>query len=166
MPDNTMSVQQDLRHGTGDLLRNRRRVAACSIFSSVVLGGIALYQIGILKRLPQPPLPHFDAEKVNGSLKAYAIAETPDAMLGMVSYAVTACLAGMGPQDRWKDAPWIPLGMLGKAAVDASMAGKLSIEQWTKFRAFSVWSLLTSAATFVSLRYAFPEALKVLTSKG
>ncbi len=155
-------IRQDLQHGSGDLLRNRRTVAALSIFSSVVLGGIALYQIGVVKEIPQPRWPHFDAEKVNGSIEAYSIAGTPDAMLGMASYAVTACLAGMGSRNRWETAPWIPLAMFVKTIADASIAGKLSVEQWTRYRAFSLWSLLTSAATFASLRYAFPEALKAL----
>ncbi len=153
-------IKEDLRQGRGPYIRNRRTIAGLSIFSTVVLGGIALYQVGICKRLPQPVLPRYDAEKVNGSNQAYAIGATPDALLGMASYSVTACLAGMGPQDRWKTARWIPLAMLAKLMVDASMAGKLSVEQWTKFRAFSFWSLLTSAATFSNLGFAIPEVLK------
>lgn len=160
MPEDARLIQHELQHATGGFLSNRRRIVALSIFSSLTLSGIALFQVGLLKKIPQPHLPYFDAEKVNGSEQAYQLAKTPDALIGMASYAVTACLAAMGPQNRWKSARWIPLAMGAKALADASMAGKLSVEQWTKFRAFSFWSLLTSAATFMSLRYALPEMLR------
>lgn len=162
MTNRTEVIRQDLQHGTGELLQNRRKIVVCSLFSSAILGGIALYQIGVFKSLPDPPLQHFNANKVNGSEQAYSIGRTPDALLGMASYAVTACLAGMGPQNRWEATPLVPIAMLGKSVMDSAMAGKLSIEQWTKYRAFSLWSLMTSAATFVSLRYAIPEAIKAL----
>jgi hypothetical protein len=47
--------------------------------------------------------------------------------------------------------------MGAKLIVDAAQAGRLGTQQWTKFRAFSIWSLLVSAATFTSLALAVPE---------
>jgi hypothetical protein len=129
-----------------------------SLFSGAILGGIALFQVGVLKRLPDPPFPSFDADAVHGSKQAYRLLETPDALVGVASYATTGMLAGMGTADRWKTATWIPMAMAAKAVLDAAMAGRLSIEEWTRFRKFSVWSLLTAAATFGSAYLAFPEA--------
>lgn len=159
MPDAAPDIlRKQLREGTDPLLRHRRAIAGLSIFSSALLGGIALFQMGILKKLPDPPLPRFDAGAVNGSRDAYSLLHTPDALLGMASYAVTACLAGMGAQNRSQTARWIPLALGAKAAVDATMAARLSVTQWTKFRKFSIWSLLVAGATFAALPLALPEA--------
>ena len=115
-----------------------------------------------MKTLPDPPLPCFDADEVNGSARAYSLLRTPDALLGMVSYAVTGCLAGMGKQDRWRTARWIPLAMGAKTICDAGMAGKLSVEQATKFGKFSIWSLLVAGATFGTLALSMPEFKRAL----
>lgn len=127
-----------------------------------MLGGIALFQVGLVKRLPDPPISQFDANAVNGSIEAYRLLQTPDALLGMASYAATACLAGMGPEDRWHTAKWIPLTLGAKAALDAAMAARLSLKQATKLHKYSVWSLLVAGATVVTLSLALPEAWRAV----
>src|SRR5579875_2849976 len=124
MPDALADqVREDLRHGTAATIECRRGIVGLSLFSSAILGGIALYQVGLLKRLPDPPLPAFDAGRINGSEAAYSHFETPDALLGLVSYAVTACLAAMGKEDRWKTAPALSLAMGVKMSLDTALAG-------------------------------------------
>lgn len=146
-----------LREGSGDFLRRRRGILGLNLFSSAVLGGIALYQTGILKTLPDPGWRGFDAAKVNGSAQAYSILGVPDALLGLFSFAVTACLAGMGSESRWRTHPAIPIGMGLKVLADAAFAGKLTVDEIRKHHAFSVWSLLTAGATFAALPLAVPE---------
>lgn len=158
MSSEAAALSAEFRTGAGPFLQHRRAVVALSVFSSAVLGGVALYQVGVLKKLPDPPVPHFDADAVNGSPEAYGLFETPDALLGMVSYAATACLAGMGRQSRWRETRWIPVAAAAKAALDASLAAKLGVEQWTKFRRFSFWSLLIAGATFAALPLTLGEA--------
>lgn len=161
-------LSSDLREGSSGFLKNRRAIVGLSFFSAGVMGGIALYQLGIVKKIPEPHWSRFDAEKVNGSAEAYSHLATPDALLGLVSYGVTACLAGAGAQSRWKTHPWIPLSMVGKAMLDAAFAGKLAFDEWTKYRAFCFWCLLTTTATFVALPLAIPEtkaALRRLTGQ-
>jgi uncharacterized membrane protein len=151
-------LSEELRQLQDPHLRRRRWAAGLSLFSAVTLSGIALYQFGILKRLPEPPIPGLDAEKVNGSAEAYSMLNTPDAFLGVASYAVTACLASMGPADRWRKTPWLPMALLAKAIVDAAAAGKLTVDQWTKYRAFCLYCLMTAGATFATLPLVWPEA--------
>lgn len=139
-----------------------------ALFSSAVLGGVALYQMGILKKLPQPRWRWFDAQKVNGSPQAYSILATPDALLGLVSYAMTACWAGVGSEKRWQTQPVLSIGMGLKVLADAAFASKLTADECTKFRSFSLWSLLVTGATFAALPLALPEAkaaLGTLTGK-
>ena len=167
MPEVTAAavLRTELQYGTSALLRRRRGIVGLSVFSSAVLGGIALFQVGILKHLPDPPLPRFDADAVNGSAEAYSLLRTPDALLGMASYAATACLAASGGEARWEQSPWIPISMGVKAAADAAMAARLSLLQITKLHKFSVWSLLVSAATFSTLTLALPETRRALLDK-
>jgi hypothetical protein len=159
-------LSTDLKEGSGAFLKHRRRIVGLSLFSAGVMGGIALYQMGILKKIPEPPLPRIDAEKVNGSAQAYSHLATPDALLGLTSYAITACLAGVGAQSRWKTHPWIPLGMAAKTVVDAGMASKLTVDQWTKYKAFSFWCLLSAGATLTALKLALPEARSALSGSA
>lgn len=159
-------LSSELREGSSGFLKHRRSILGLSLFSAGVMGGIALYQMGILKKLPEPRWIKFNAEKVNGSAEAYSHLATPDALLGLVNYGVTACLAGMGAQRRSETHPWIPISMAAKALLDAALAGKLTIDQWTKYRAFCFWCLLTTTATFAVLPLAIPEtkaALRGLT---
>ncbi len=123
------------------------------------MGIVAFYQTGILKRLPGPRSRWWNAEKVNGSLEAYSLLRTPDAVLGLGSYAATMALASTGPSNRAATMPWIPIALGVKTVLDASYAGKLSIEQWTRFRAFSIWSLIAAGATMAMVRFTLPEAL-------
>lgn len=101
-------------------------------------GLIALYQTGIIRRLPDLPLPLMDADKVDVSDEAYAKLSMPNAFLGLGSYAATMGLAAMGGKDRAKTQPWIPLALAAKAGVDALQAGKLTYDQWAKHKAFSL----------------------------
>lgn len=148
----------ELRHGRGEFLRNRRRVAALSLLSLGAMGVISLYQMGIIRHLPEPDLPLLDADKVDAADEAYAKLGTPDAVLGLVSYAATAALAAMGGQDRARTTPWIPVALAAKAAVDAVQAGKLTWDQWAKQRAFCSYCLVASAATFAAAPLVVPEA--------
>jgi hypothetical protein len=47
--------------------------------------------------------------------------------------------------------------MGAKLLADSAMAAKLTVDEATKFRAFSLWSLLTAAATWVALPLALSE---------
>ncbi len=71
-------LSADLREGSSTFLKHRRGIVGLSLFSAGVMGGIALYQMGILKKIPEPPLSRFDAERVNGSAEPYSHLATPD----------------------------------------------------------------------------------------
>jgi hypothetical protein len=148
----------ELRGGSSPFLRRRRSIVGLAFLSSTVLGGIALYQMGVLKKLPGPRWSGFDAEKVSRFSQAYSILALPDALLGLTSYGVTACPAGMGPENRWRTYPLIPLGMGVKLLSDAALAGKRTVDACRKYRSISVWSLLAAAATSAPLPLAIPEA--------
>jgi hypothetical protein len=149
---------RELRHGSGNFLEERRTAAALTILGMASLGVIALYQVGVIKRLPEPPLPALDSETVNGSAQAYKLLNLPDAVLGLGSYAATLGLVTMGGKDRWDTHPWLPLALAAKVGADTLQAATLTHKSWVCFRTFSLYSLFTALATCAALPTILPEA--------
>jgi uncharacterized membrane protein len=119
---------------------------------------MALYQLGIAKRLPELPLPGFNSEKVTSSAEGYMFASMPDSVLGLGSYAATLTLSMIGDENRARQQPWIPLILAGKTTIDLIASGKLTVEQVTKHRALCSWCLLSGATALGTLPLALPEA--------
>lgn len=160
MRPEALSLQ--LRQGTGTALRRRRGVVGLSLAAMTSMGVITLYQVGIIKHLPEPPLPRLDADKVDAAAEAYAKFAMPDATIALGSYAATIGLAAMGGQDRAVAQPWIPLALAAKVAFDALQAGKLTRDQATRQHAFCFWCLTAAMATFASVPLVIPEAYAAL----
>ncbi|CAN5451483.1 hypothetical protein BH20VER3_BH20VER3_23200 [soil metagenome] len=153
-------LSRQLRQDEGAFLHQRRGIIACGMAAAGAMGLIALYQIGLIRHIPEPPLPGLDADKVDASEEAYSHLQMGDAFIGLGSYAATMGLAAMGGKDRAATSPWIPLALLAKTSADAAQAAKLTVDQWTKQKAFCSWCLLAAAATFVALPLAVPEAVE------
>ncbi len=138
------------RRGRTPSLRRRRHAATTALASTTVMAGLSLYQLGVIRRLPELPLPGFDANRVDASAQAYQLLGSPDATLGVVSYSVTAALAVLGGEE----APLALSALVaGKAAIDLGWAAKLTLDQATKHRAACSWCLLATSltvATFVN----------------
>lgn len=145
-------------------MEHRRRTLALSLAGAASMAVISLYQLGLIRHLPEPPLPHLDADKVDASPEAYRILATPDALLGLMGYVVTAWLAGMGEPDRASSKPWLPLTLSAKVGVDAAVAGWLTVQQWRDHRAFCSWCLLASVMTAVTVPQVLPEARAALNT--
>jgi hypothetical protein len=149
---------EQLRGDTGEFMQHRRAAALLTLLGMASLGAIALYQVGVFKRLPEPPLSVLDAEKVNGSPEAYGIFDTPDAVLGLGSYAATLGLTAMGGAKRAHTHPWIGLALAAKSLLDSLQAASLTRKSWIRFRGFSLYSLITALSTFLVLPLVLPEA--------
>lgn len=163
------AVSDALRRFDDPLLTSRRRVAGLSLVATGALGVVALYQYGLLRRVPEPPLPFLDADSVDATGSAYLLLHTPDAALGMASYAATLALAGMGAADRHVTAPWLPLLLAGKVALDAVSSGFLTAEQLSGHRKLCSWCTTAAAASLLSVPAVLPEARaawRVLRRRG
>jgi short-subunit dehydrogenase len=155
-------ISRELRQGNGACLRRRRGIVALSLVASASMGLIALYQTGLIKHLPEPPLPMMNADKVDASAEAYEKFSMPDAILGLGSYAATMGLAAMGGRRRVHETPWVSLALAVKIAIDVGNAAKLSVGQWTRHRAFCFWCLLAAGATFATAPLAASEAVAAM----
>jgi hypothetical protein len=151
-------LSRELREGSGEFLGSRRAATVLTMVGMASLAAVALYQLGVFRRLSEPGLPELDAEKVNGSAEAYGILKTPDAVLGLGSYAVTLGLIAMGGRDRAQTQPWIPVALAAKCGLDSAQAATLTAKSWLDFRAFSSYSLITALSTFLVFPLVFPEA--------
>jgi hypothetical protein len=152
-------LSRELRETVDDrYLDARRRVVALSLTAAGCMGLIGLYQLGIIKHIPEPPLPAMDADEVDASGEAYEKLRVGDAFLGFVSYGVTMLLAAAGGRERRRKQRWLPVTLAGKAIVDTAQAARLTVDQWTKHRAFCFWCLTAAAATFITLPLTFREA--------
>ncbi len=150
-------LSREIRLADDALTEQRRRVVALSLTSAACMGVIALYQIGATKHVPEPPLPLLDADKVDASKEAYEKLSVGDAFIGFVSYGVTMLLAAAGGPRRHVSHPWLPRALAVKAAFDAAQAAKLTVDQWTKHRAFCSWCLTAAGATFAVIPAVIPE---------
>jgi uncharacterized membrane protein len=151
-------VSDDLRRHDDPLLDRRRRVAALSLVAAGAMGAVAAYQHGLVRRLPEPPLPVFAADEVDASGEAYATLEMPDSSLGLISYGVTLALAGIGAQDRHRTRPLVPLALAAKVLAEAAGGLFLAAEQATRHRRFCSWCLVASAASLAMVPQVLPEA--------
>lgn len=151
-------MSDDLRRRDGPHLRMRRRQSALMLSAAGAMGVVALYQTGIVRHLPDPPLAAFDSDKVDASGEAYETLKTPDATLALASYGVTLALIGMGRADRAEVSPAVPLAACAKLTADAAGAAWLTAEQLTKHRALCFYCLVASAASWAALPLALPEA--------
>jgi uncharacterized membrane protein len=154
----------NLRHGSRKSLRRRRNIFGLFLAASASMSVIALYQLGILKHIPEPHLSIFDSAKVTGSPKAYSLLQTPDAVLALGSYAATMTLAAMGSSARATEQPLIPLALAAKVGLDAALAAKYTFDEWSNYRALCFWCLLSSAATLAALPFAISEGRSALRS--
>jgi hypothetical protein len=155
-------LSQQLRLGSGDFLAQRRGVVALSLVAVGSMGLITLYQVGVIKHLPEPPLPGLNADKVDASAEAYSRLSTPDGALGLLSYGITVGLAAMGGQNRAQKQPWIPLALAAKVTFDLSQAIRLFIDQKTKWKAFCSWCLLAAGTTLATVPLVIPETYAAL----
>ncbi len=152
------AVSDDLRSGPGDWLRRRRRIGALSLSAIGSMGVVAAYQMGLIRRPPEPRVWWLDAERVDASGEAYELLKTPDAALGLASYGLTLALAGMGDRHRSGERPWVPLALAAKVVLDAVSGLYLTLEQGTKHRRFCSWCLLAAAASAAMVPQVMPEA--------
>jgi hypothetical protein len=155
-------LSRELRGGTSGDLRRRRWIVGLSLVGSAMAKAVSLYQIGILRRLPDPPLRRADSSRVDASDYAYRRFQTPDGFLMLVSYGVTACLAAAGGEARARDLPAAPLAMGAKLVTDVVVAVELAREEWQENRAFCTYCQIATLCSFASLALALPELGRAL----
>lgn len=104
---------------------------------------VALYQLGVISHLPDPPAKVFDSDRITSSPIAHPLG-IPDGMLGIASYGTTLlmaiCLCRSKRVSR----------MLGaKLLLDGGLATFNASRQMTRFGKLCSWCMGAVAATAV-----------------
>jgi uncharacterized membrane protein len=155
-------LSRELREGTDPDLQRRRWVLGLSLVGLAAGQIVSLFQMGILRRLPDLPVRPFDATKVDAAPYAYSRLQTPDGALMLVSYAVTAALAAAGGPDRARRDPALPIAMAVKTGYDSAVAVKLATEEWRDTRALCGYCQTATVASILSFAIALPEAMRAV----
>ncbi|HEX9995700.1 MAG TPA: vitamin K epoxide reductase family protein [Abditibacterium sp.] len=158
-------LSKELREGNSPLLQNRRAIVALSFVGIAAAKIVSLYQVGIIKKLPDPPISIFDSSKVNASDYAYKRFATPDALLMLISYSMTAWLASAGRQNREKRNPLWTFAMTGKILFDVLTAVELAREEWDENKKLCAYCQSATIASIASLLLAIPEAKAAIRRK-
>lgn len=167
MPLSPAQLSRELREGRDPDLKRRRWIVGLSMVGIAVGQLVGLYQMGIIKRLPDPPRGTrarelFDANQVNASSYAYKRLATPDAFLMIGTYALTAILAAAGGRERASTNRWLPIALAGKTIYDSFTTVKLGREEWQTNQRLCEYCQLATLASFASAALALPEAIKAI----
>lgn len=138
-------------------LAERRWTIGLSLAGMASMAAVSLLQTGVVKHLPDPPLPGFDSDKVNLSKTAFPLG-IPDGTLGLLSFAVNLPLAAYGPADRARRVPWLPLLGTAKALVDAVVAAWYFYQMPMREKAWCPYCIAGALANWAILALALPEA--------
>jgi uncharacterized membrane protein len=160
-----MSAQQlrrELQEGDSPDLSLRRAIIGLSLVGIASMAVVTLYQTGILRHLPDPPVRRFDSEKVNSSDTAYQYG-VPDGTITLASHATNIVMAAFGGTDRAREQPWIPLVAAGKAGAEAVVATKyLFYEMPVVEKAWWGYCIVDALMHIGTFALTLPEAVKTI----
>lgn len=148
----------ELRKGNNPDLSRRRLIVGLSFLGGAMAEAVSLYQVGVVDKLPDPPIPYIDSNKVDAADYAYSFFDTPDGFLMLLNYSITAALAGAGGANRATQAPWLPIAMAGKTLLDSITALWLARIEWKDNEAFCAYCQAATVFSLVSFALSIPEA--------
>jgi uncharacterized membrane protein len=152
------AIRRELREGDSPSLRRRRWIGVLSALGAVDFAIISLYQLGVIRHLPDPPGRIFDSDKVNASRKAYSTG-VPDGTLGLGLYALTLILAGAGGSARTGRHPLLDVALGGAVAAGVAAAVQYLYDMAMRQERACPYCLVGAAANFAMLALAVPGAL-------
>lgn len=168
MINSERSLKSELRHSNEPESQRRRAIIEVSLGGIAAMAAVTALQTGIVKHLPDPPLPGFDSDRVNTSRTAYPFG-IPDGAISLLSFAANIPLAAWGGGGRAKTAPWLPLLASGKALIEAGIAGWYFYQMPKKEKAWCGYCITGAIASLTVAALTLPEAFrsaKILSNRG
>lgn len=159
---NPTQLSHELREEQTPDLTRRRWMIGLSLLGVAAGQIVSMYQTGILKHLPDPPVDVFDSDKVDASDYAYKRLETPDAFMMIVNYGITAWLAAAGGKNRAASRPWLPIATAVKAIADTALDVQLAREEWQENKALCAYCQAATVISAATVALAVPEAIKAI----
>lgn len=140
-------LRRELQESKQSDLNLRRAVIGLSLLGIGAMTAVTLFQTGVVKHLPDPPIDGFDSDKVNSSDTAYALG-VPDGSLSLASLAANIPLAAFGGENRAEEMPLVPLAAAAKATVEAAVAGWYFYQMPTKEKAWCGYCIVGALANW------------------
>lgn len=150
-------LRRELQESESEGVKRRRKIIGLSLLGMAAMGAVALFQTGIVKHLPDPPIEGFDSDKVNSSETAYALG-VPDGTLSLASLAANIPLAAFGGENRAAQLPLVPLAAAGKAIVEAAVASWYFYQMPTKEKAWCGYCITGALTNIAIASLTLPEA--------
>ena len=130
-------------------------MCCCTAMGALV--PVALFQLRLLKKLPDPPGPIFNSPKIVTSKAAFPFG-IPDGLLGVGSYGATLALLAAAGTAAGAPGRRLELALKAKLLVDGSMAGWNMAKQWRCFRSICSWCTAAAAATGAMVYFGYSSA--------
>lgn len=146
------------------LARLRRAITVLSVAGVADSSYLLLYQAGTIRHLWCPFFGR-GCERISGSRLANP-AGIPDALAGVLGYAVLGRLARLGAPGRARRQPVLPLSLCALAAGAVGVSAILTWVQWRRFRTFCFWCLTSAVLSAVIFPLTLPEARRALCAMG
>ncbi len=157
-------LRRELQEGETPELWRRRAIIGLSLVGMASIAVVSLFQTGLIKHLPDPPLEGVHSNKVNSSNTAYHFG-VPDGTVSLAGHATNITLAAYGGADRARTQPWVPLIAAGKMAAEAAVAGKYLFYQMPVVeKTWCAYCIVDALAHLGAFALALPEAGKALNT--
>ncbi len=156
-----VKLGKELRQNRSMPMKLRRAALGLDLAATGVLGIISLYQTGLVRHLPDPPLRRFRADAVSATGEGYLF-QIPDALLGMTSYLVTASLVFAGPPERARTHWYWPAAAMAKSLFDAAYSVRLALIQHRDLRLYCAYCLTTTALSLAVVPLTAPEGARAI----
>lgn len=154
-------IRRSLLEGNSDELARRRIIVLLSAIGLADFSLISLYQTGVIKKLPDIPLPIFDSNKVNASESAYQLG-VPDGPVSSLAYAATMVLASAGANDTSGLKPVADVALAATVAGNAAGALLYLNDMLFKQKKICVYCITGAAINFASAIIIAPVIFKSL----
>ena len=140
----------------------RRAIVATSLVGIASMALIALFQGGLIRRLPDLPLRDFHSDEVNASDTAYGWG-MPDSPLSINSHATSLALATVGSERRAEEHPWLPLAATAAAAPAAVQSARyLFYDMPVREKGWCPYCIVDALTHIAVLGFTFWESKKGL----
>ena len=153
----TQQLRRELQNSDEPDLNTRRAIIGLSLLGIGAMTAVSLFQTGVIKHLPDPPIDGFDSDKVNSSDTAYALGG-PDGTLSLASFAANSPSAAFGGENRARNQPLVPLAFAAKATIEAAVAGWYFYQMPTKEKAWCGYCIVGALANFGIAALSLVEA--------
>lgn len=161
----TQQLRRELQNGDNKELNARRAIIGLSLLGIGAMTAVSLFQTGVIKHLPDPPIRGFDSDKVNSSDTAYALG-VPDGTLSLASLAANIPLAAFGGENRAREMPLVPLAVAAKASVEAVVAGWYFYQMPTREKAWCGYCIVGALTNWGIAAFSLIEAKEAWKNLG